>query len=114
MKHFLRDIAVVALIIFVSFFTVKHFTMSSKLDPLCEKFYSVAERYEGTKERAIHGPAVYRGALDSLVAERNRLLRKERYIMIGGWVVRGGRPETATICVYAGFMPERWYRAIAR
>lgn len=114
MNHSLRDIAVVALIIFATFFTVKHFTMSSKLDPLCARFYSVAEQYEGTKERAIQGPAIYRGALDSLVAERNRMLRKERYLMLGGWVVRGGRPETATICIYAGFIPAGWYEAIAR
>ncbi|MFA6407294.1 MAG: hypothetical protein WCV80_01140 [Candidatus Paceibacterota bacterium] len=109
----MKKIMIVVGIILLSFFGTKHFEMSEKIAPLEEQFVVTAEQFEGSKELAIKGSAVYEGKLDRIVDVRNRLLRENKYLKMGGWVVRGGRPETVVVCIYAGFLPEKWYDTIA-
>ncbi|MFA6364785.1 MAG: hypothetical protein WCW78_00070 [Candidatus Paceibacterota bacterium] len=109
----MKKIVIVVGIIILSFFGTKHFEMSAKIAPLEEKFFTVADSFDGTKERAIYGPSVYKGQLDKIVNERNHLLQQFRYLKVGGWIVRGGRPEAVIICIYAGFLPQKWYDTIA-
>jgi len=80
----------------ISVFVAQHIEGSRLVEPLWEKFVTVAEK--GTYEKKIiplnagldcYHSLDYQGKLDSIVAERNRILKQNGFMLIGKWVVTG-------------------------
>jgi len=106
-----RKLIRIALFVFLVYlpisFVVNQFSMRSKLSAVAEKFNSVVDDHEARSVR-------FSGELNSILVERNNILKQEKNLILGSW--NSGFFRTNMI-LYLGetwWMPNDIYKMMTR